>query len=277
MKQHTIPSLLAQKAAQDPICMLTAYDATFAKLVAEQGVEVILVGDSLGMVMQGHASTIPVSMADMIYHTQCVSRGNSLAQVTDKNQGKKPLLIADMPYMSYATDEQAMANAALLMQAGANMVKLEGGEWLVSTVKKLTERGVPVCAHLGLTPQSVDAFGGFKVQGRDEVQAKKIMADALLLEQSGASLLVLECVPQKLARQISQQLKIPTIGIGAGVATDGQVLVLQDLLGLNGDFRPKFVRNFMADQSAHSVADAVNHYVVAVKSRQFPAPQHCFD
>ena len=178
--------------------------------------------------------------------------------------------------MAYATTEQAFSNAAQLMQAGANMVKLEGGHWLLDTISQLTERGIPVCAHLGLTPQSVDALGGYKVQGRDEVSAKQILDDALALEKAGAKLLVLECVPSTLAKNISESLKIPTIGIGAGKDTDGQVLVLHDMLGLNADFQPKFVRNFMQDDSAHSVADAINNYVNAVKQKSFPEEKHSF-
>lgn len=266
MKKLTIHSLFALKQNKEPISVITAYDATFAKLVSESGVEVILVGDSLGMVMQGHDSTVPVSNDDMCYHMQCVAKGNRGA-----------FLIADMPYMAYATEELTLTNAAALMQAGANMVKLEGGEWLLPTIKKITERGVPVCAHLGLTPQSVDALGGFKVQGRDEETAQQILADAKALENAGATLLVLECVPQELAKTISEALTIPTIGIGAGKDTDGQVLVLQDMLGLNADFKPKFVRNFMADDDANSVADAIKNYVQAVKDKSFPAAEHCFD
>ena len=265
MKKQTLHSLFKLKQSKEPITVLTAYDATFAKLVSESGVEVILVGDSLGMVIQGHDSTVPVTNDDMCYHMRCVAKGNQGA-----------LLIADMPYMAYSTKEQAMDNAAALMQAGANMVKVEGGKWLRSTIEKLTERGVPVCAHLGLTPQSVDSLGGFKVQGRDEKSAKQMMADAKALQKAGATLLVLECVPQDLAQKISEALTIPTIGIGAGKDTDGQVLVLQDMLGLNADFKPKFVRNFMADDETKSVSDAITNYVKAVKERTFPADEHCF-
>jgi len=266
MKKQTTHTLLALKANKQPITMLTAYDATFSKLISEQGVETILVGDSLGMVMQGGDSTIPVSMSDMCYHIKCVAKGN-----------KGSLLTGDMPYMSYATETQAFENAAALMQSGANMVKVEGGQWLTSTIVKLTQRGIPVCAHLGLTPQSVDALGGYKVQGRDEEQARKIIDDALALEKAGASMLVLECVPQELAKEISDRLTIPTIGIGAGNNTDGQVLVLQDMLGLNQDFNPKFVRNFMLDENVNSVADAIGNYVKAVKDKSFPSAEHSFD
>ncbi|TQV74801.1 3-methyl-2-oxobutanoate hydroxymethyltransferase [Aliikangiella marina] len=266
MKKLTLHSLFALKEKKEPITVLTAYDATFAKLVSESGVEVILVGDSLGMVIQGHDSTVPVTNEEMCYHMRCVAKGNQSA-----------FLIADMPYMAYATEEQALSNAAALMQAGANMVKLEGGEWLLPTIKKITDRGIPVCAHLGLTPQSVDSLGGFKVQGRDEASAKQILSDAIALQDAGATLLVLECVPQELAKEISEALTIPTIGIGAGKDTDGQVLVLQDMLGLNSNFKPKFVRNFMADESAATVEDAIIQYVKAVKEKSFPAAEHCFD
>lgn len=265
MKKNTIHTLQALKANKQPITMLTAYDSTFAKLVSEQGVESILIGDSLGMVMQGEQSTVPVTMSDMCYHIRCVAKGNQGA-----------LLIGDMPYMSYATEAQTMENAALLMQAGANMVKLEGGSWLCPSIEKLAERGIPVCAHLGLTPQSVDALGGFKVQGKDENTARQIVQDALAVEQAGASLLVLECVPSSLAEEITQQLSIPTIGIGAGNQTDGQVLVLQDMLGLNGDFRPKFVKNFFECTQVKSVSDAITAYIDSVKNRSFPADEHSF-
>jgi 3-methyl-2-oxobutanoate hydroxymethyltransferase len=265
MKKQTLHSIQKLKDNSEPITVLTAYDSSFAKLVSELGVEIILVGDSLGMVIQGHQSTVPVSMQNMIYHTQCVATAN---------QGS--WLIADMPYMAYATESQTLANAAQLMQAGANMVKVEGGEWLCSSIQKLTERGIPVCAHLGLTPQSVDALGGFKVQGRDEANAKQIIQDALAIEKAGAKLLVLECVPNALASQITQQLKIPTIGIGAGNQTDGQVLVLQDMLGINNDFRPKFVKNFFEYENVSSINDAITTYIFAVKNRSFPDEEHSF-
>ena len=266
MKKQSLHTLQTLKQNKEPITVLTAYDSTFSKLLNECGVEVILVGDSLGNVIQGHSSTVPVSIEEMAYHTKCVSRGNTNA-----------LLVADMSYMSYATVEQTLENAALLMQAGANMVKVEGGEWLYDSISQLTERGIPVCAHLGLTPQSVDALGGYKVQGRDEDSAQKIINDAKALEKAGAKLLVLECVPKDLAKEISESLSIPTIGIGAGKDTDGQVLVLQDMLGLNLDFKPKFVRNFMEDENASSVAQAIKNYVAAVKNKSFPTDDHTFN
>lgn len=266
MKTQTLHTIQNLKNSGEPITVLTAYDSTFAKLVSENGIEIILIGDSLGNVIQGHSSTVPVTIDDMCYHTKCVARGN---------QGS--LLIADMSYMSYATDEDTLFNAAKLMQAGANMVKVEGGEWLYSSIKKLTERGVPVCGHIGLTPQSVDALGGYKVQGRDEQAAEKLLADAIALQEAGAKILVMECVPSALAKKITEKLDIPTIGIGAGADTDGQVLVLQDMLGLNADFKPKFVKNFMADENATTVSEAISLYVAEVKSRQFPGEEHSFD
>lgn len=265
MKKHTLDSIQKLKEDGQAITVLTAYDSSFAKLLSERGIDILLVGDSLGMVMQGHQSTVPVSMNNMVYHTQCVAKTN-----------QSPLLISDLPYMSYASKKQALTNSALLMQAGANMVKLEGGEWLCPTIKKLVERGIPVCGHLGLTPQSVDALSGYKVQGRDSESANQILQDAMSIEEAGAKLLVLECVPSLLAAEISAQLTIPTIGIGAGNQTDGQVLVLQDMLGLNNDFRPKFVRNFFDNKKVNSVGDAISAYIAAVKDRSFPSDENSF-
>ncbi len=202
----------------------------------------------------------------MLYHTQCVAKTN-----------KNCWLIADFPYMSYATKTQAFENATKLMQAGANMVKLEGGQWLLPTISQLVKRGIPVCAHLGLTPQSVDSLGGFKVQGRDNDSAERLINDALSVEKSGASLLVLECVPSKLARRISEKLSIPTIGIGAGPDTNGQVLVLQDMLGINSEFTPKFVKNFFEDEKVSSISEAITSYCEAVRNRTFPEIKHCFE
>jgi len=264
-KAVTLLDLFELKKQGEPITMLTAYDATFAKLISEQGIEVILVGDSLGMVMQGLTSTVPVTMEDMVYHISCVARGNRGA-----------FIIGDMPYMSYASETDLLHNAARLMQAGANMVKVEGGAWLCDGIKQLSERGIPVCAHLGLTPQSVDALGGFRVQGRDKASAEKMLQEAQQLQDAGASLLVLECVPADLADEITQLLRIPTIGIGAGNRTNGQVLVMQDMLGLNSEFNPKFVKNFMAEPNVQNVAEAFKAYRDAVKSRQFPAAEHSF-
>jgi 3-methyl-2-oxobutanoate hydroxymethyltransferase len=216
------------------------------------------------MVLQGHDSTLPVSVADMVYHTAAVKRGNQGA-----------LIISDLPFMAYASLEQTFANCAALMQAGAHMVKLEGAAWLAEPIRLLAERGVPVCAHLGLTPQAVNILGGYKVQGRQDAQARQLRADAIALEQAGAAMLLLECVPSELAAEISQSVKIPVIGIGAGSATDGQVLVLHDMLGLSLTGRaPKFVKNFMEGQG--SIQAALAAYVNAVKDVTFPAAEHGF-
>ncbi len=264
MPDTTLTTLQGLKQNGEKIAMLTCYDATFAQAACQAGVDVLLVGDSLGMVLQGHDSTLPVSIADMAYHTAAVKRGNQGA-----------LILSDLPFMAYATLEQTFTSSAALMQAGAHMVKLEGAAWLAEPVRLLAERGIPVCAHLGLTPQAVNILGGYKVQGRQEAQARQLRADAIALEQAGASMLLLECVPSELATEISQSVKIPVIGIGAGVDTDGQVLVLHDMLGLSLSGRaPKFVKNFMEGQS--SIAAALGAYVTAVKSRTFPSSEHGF-
>jgi len=263
MKAVTIRTLQEMKRGRQRFCCITAYDATFARTAAAAGIETILVGDSLGMVLQGHASTLPVSIEDMAYHTRCVSRGAGPA-----------LVIGDMPFMSYAAPELAMRNAAMLMQAGAHMVKIEGGAWLCDTVRGLSERGVPVCGHLGLTPQSVNSFGGFIVQGRDPAAAQRIRDDAQALVHAGAALLVLECVPRALAAEITDELPVPVIGIGAGSATDAQVLVLHDMLGLNPR-PPRFVRNFLTE--GRDIAGALAAYATAVRNGSFPQPEHGFD
>ena len=262
MPDVTLTTLQGLKQNGEKIVMLTCYDATFATAACAAGVEVLLIGDSLGNVLQGHDSTLPVSVADMAYHTACVKRGNRGA-----------LILTDLPFMSYATLEQALDSSAALMRAGAHMVKLEGGAWLAETVRRLAENGIPACVHLGLTPQSVNLFGGYKVQGRDEARAREMREAAIALEQAGAAMLLLECVPSALAAEISRSVRIPVIGIGAGVDTDGQVLVLHDMLGLNNR-PPKFVKNFMVGQT--SIPDALAAYTQAVKNGQFPAPEHGF-
>lgn len=262
-KAITVPDLTALKARHEKITMLTCYDASFAALMDRCGVETLLVGDSLGMVSQGQNSTLPVTIADIAYHTACVARGN-----------KSALLLADMPFGSYATPEAAFDNAVKLMQAGAQMVKIEGGSWLADTVHFLTERAVPVCAHLGLTPQSVHQLGGYKVQGKTLEGAEKLKADALTLQQAGASLLVLEAIPAALGREVTELLAIPTIGIGAGPECSGQVLVMHDMLGVFPGRKPRFVKNFMDGQT--SIDAAVSAYVTAVKDGSFPSPEHCF-
>lgn len=262
-KKVTVTTLAQMRAAGDKITMLTCYDASFAALMDQAGVDTILIGDSLGMVVQGHDTTLPVTIDDIAYHTACVARGCS-----------RPLLIGDLPFGSYHTPEQAMDNAAILMRAGAEMVKLEGGQWLAPTVKMLVERGMPVCAHLGLTPQSVHQLGGFRVQGKTDSAADKLLADAKAMQDAGASMVVLEAIPAPLAAEVTKQLTIPTIGIGAGVDCSGQVLVLHDMIGAFPGHRPKFVKDFMQGQT--SLAGAIDAYVAAVKDRSFPAPEHTF-
>ena len=263
MAKITTATLLKMKQQGEKITMLAAYDASFAKLFAEQGVETILVGDSLGMVLQGHADTLPVTVEQIAYHVRCVRAGAPQAFV-----------IADMPFMSYATPEQTFQTVVPMMQAGANMVKMEGGEFLLPTIKALTERGVPVCGHIGLTPQSVHVFGGFKVQGRDDAAADHILAQALALEEAGVQLLVVECIPTHLADRISKALRIPVIGIGAGPVTDGQVLVMHDLLGISSGYIPKFSKNFL--QETGDIKQAIARYVQDVKQGRFPGPEHSF-
>lgn len=258
----TISDLNKLKAKQQKIVALTAYDASFARLFSEQGVEVLLIGDSLGQLIQGHVHTVSVTLDQMVYHTQCVVKGNQGAFV-----------IADMPFMTYATPQQGLENAAHLMRAGAQMVKLEGGAHLCECVARLVEQGIPVCGHLGLTPQSVHTLGGYRVQGKTADSRDKIFNDVKALVKAGIQLLVLECVPSDLAADITGQLSIPVIGIGAGNATDGQVLVSYDLLGMHPS-PPKFVKNFM--QGAETIPHAVQRYIAAVKSTEFPSAEHCY-
>lgn len=264
MAGMTISKLTKMKAARDKIVSVTAYDASFAKLFASCGMDFMLVGDSLGNVIQGQATTLPVTVEQVAYHTEAVRRGAPDAFV-----------MADMPFMSYATPEQACHEAAKLMRAGANMVKLEGGEWLLETIRMLVERSVPVCAHLGLLPQSVNVLGGYKVQGRDQSAAENTVRQALALQQAGAQMLVLECVPTELGQLISSKLSIPVIGIGAGPHTDGQILVMHDMLGMNSDYLPKFVKNFLAE--AGDLSSAVELYIKQVKDGTFPGPEHSFE
>ncbi len=264
MPDVTLTTLQGLKRRGEKIAMLTCYDATFARTASQAGVEMLLVGDSLGMVLQGHDSTLPTTVSDMAYHTACVKRGNQGA-----------LIVTDLPFMAYASPDQALENSAALMRSGAHMVKLEGGAWLCETVARLAENGIPTCVHLGLTPQSVNLFGGYKVQGRDESRAHQMRADAEALEQAGAAMLLLECVPSPLAEQITRAAGVPVIGIGAGAATDGQVLVMHDMLGLSlSGHTPKFVKNFMAGQENIQAAFAA--YVSAVKQVEFPAVEHGF-
>lgn len=263
MSRITASTLLKMKQAGEKISSITAYDASFAHVFDEAGMHAILVGDSLGMVLQGRSDTLPVTIDDIAYHTRCV-----------RNGATKTLLIADMPFMSYATKEQTYINAAKLMQAGANMVKVEGGDWLFDTIKGLIERSVPVCGHLGLTPQSINVFGGFKVQGRDSEKAQQMIEHAKQLELAGIQLLVLECIPTELAKAITDAVSIPVIGIGAGNVTDGQILVMHDALGISFGKMPKFSRNFLSETG--DIKQAVELYMNEVSNGKFPSSEHSF-
>ena len=262
-KTVTVPALRKQREGKDKITMLTCYDASFAALMDRCGVDILLIGDSLGMVCQGHSSTLPVTIADIAYHTASVARGNQTA-----------LVVADMPFGSYPTPQAAFDNAVKLMQAGAHMVKLEGGAWLGETVRFLTERSVPVCAHVGLTPQSVHQLGGYLVQGKTIESADQLMHDVKVLQDAGAGLVVLEAVPSSLGKKATDALSIPTIGIGAGPDCSGQVLVVHDMLNVFPGKKARFVKNFMEGQT--SIEGAILAYVAAVKDGSFPALEHCF-
>jgi 3-methyl-2-oxobutanoate hydroxymethyltransferase len=259
----TVPKLQAMREAGEKIAMLTCYDASFAALLDRAGVDSLLIGDSLGNVLQGQTTTLPVSLTDIAYHTACVVRARPSA-----------LVVSDLPFGTYGTPEAAFASSVELMRAGAQMIKLEGGEWLADTVRFLVERAVPVCAHVGLTPQSVHAFGGFKVQGKTEAGANQLLRDARAVQDAGAQLLVMEAVPSALAAEVTKQLRIPTIGIGAGVECSGQVLVLHDMLGIFPGKRPRFVKDFMQGQP--NIQAAVEAYVRAVKDGSFPGAEHTF-
>ncbi|MGZ4992759.1 MAG: 3-methyl-2-oxobutanoate hydroxymethyltransferase [Methylobacter sp.] len=261
-KLLSITDLAAMKQRGEKISCLTAYDAGFSALIDKVGVDIMLVGDSLGMVIQGHNTTLPVTVRDMVYHTRCVSQARQRA-----------FIVADLPFMSYASPIIAAKNAAKLMQVGgAQMVKLEGAR--IDCVRFLAEQGIPVCGHLGLLPQSINQLGSYKVQGKEQAAAEKMLADAHQLQQAGAGLLVLECVPATLAKEISSQLTIPVIGIGAGVDCDGQVLVLYDMLNIGTIKRPRFSRNFMSD--ADNIEEAISAYHQAVNQSLFPAAEHSF-
>jgi len=263
-KPITVPGLADAKRDGRKLVMLTAYDTGFARVMDANGVDLVLVGDSLGMVVQGHGSTLPVTVDDISYHTRCVARGLS-----------RSLLLSDLPFQSDATPERALEASTRFLQAGAGMVKLEGAGHKLDAIRFLVEREIPVCAHLGLTPQSVLRFGGYKVQGREEIAAKKLREDARAVADAGASMLVLECVPSSLAAAITAAIPIPTIGIGAGADCDGQVLVLHDLLGLDsGHRRPKFVKDFLAEGG--SVAGAVRAFADAVRDGSFPDAEHAY-
>lgn len=257
----SVLDLLAMKQANEKIACLTAYDASFSQLIDRAGIDVMLVGDSLGMVIQGHSNTLPVLTKHLVYHTKCVA-----------NARQRALVIADLPFLSYPTVATALKHSAKLMQAGAQMVKLEGNHSEI--ISALVKFGVPVCGHLGLLPQSINQLGHYRLQGQSQAAAKKIAEDASKIEQAGASLLVLECVPAALAASISQQLHIPVIGIGAGASCDGQVLVLYDMLGIGSANCPRFVKNFM--QTAPDIPTAIQHFQQQVKQGEFPSPQHSY-
>ena len=260
----TLTKLQSMRSKGEKIAVLTCYDASFAALLEAQGVDVLLVGDSLGMVLQGHETTLPVTLDDMVYHTACVARGS-----------KQAFILSDMPFGTFQISPQkAFTHAEKLMVAGAQMVKLEGGAVMVETVCFLTKRGIPVCGHIGLTPQSVNQLGGYRVQGKEPAAAQKLLQDAVALEQAGASMLLLEAVPALLAAEITSQLTIPTIGIGAGTACSAQVLVLHDMLDIYPGKKARFVKNYM--QGAQSIADAVARYVREVKAGEFPGTEHSF-
>ncbi|MDN7133594.1 3-methyl-2-oxobutanoate hydroxymethyltransferase [Halomonas sp. MC140] len=263
MKTVTLNTLQAYKQAGETFSCLTAYDASFAHAASQAGIDVLLVGDSLGMVLQGHNSTLPVTMEDILYHTRCAARGKGHS-----------LLMVDLPFMSNISTERLLVDAGALMRAGAELVKLEGEAWMADGIRELTRRGVPVCAHLGLTPQTVHQLGGYKVQGRDAANAERILNDAKVLAEAGASVILLECVPASLGKAITDALDVPVIGIGAGPDTDGQILVMHDVLGVTHGRTPRFVKNFMAE--ADGIQTAFQHYHEAVKNRTFPAPEHCF-
>jgi len=260
----TVPVLARMAADGEKIVMLTAYDASFAAAADRAGVDVLLVGDSLGMVIQGHSSTLPVSLDDVLYHTRCVVNARTRA-----------LVIADLPFGSYQADvATAYSASAAALKAGAKMVKLEGGAWLAPTIRFLVERAIPVCGHVGLQPQAVNMLGGFRTQGKTSSAADSVLADGAALEAAGASMLVVECVPGEVGNALTRSLRIPVIGIGAGPACSGQVLVIYDALGISSGRRPRFVCDFMAGRD--SIEGALAAYVAAVKDGSFPAPEHCF-
>ena len=259
-----VATLVRMKAEGEKIACITAYDASFATLVDDAGIDLVLVGDSLGMVIQGHDTTVPVTLSDVIYHCKAVVKGLY-----------RPFLLADMPFMTYASKEQALENAVRLMQeGGAKMVKLESGAGQTEIVEFLANHDIAVCAHLGLKPQSVHKTGGFRVQGRKDDAAERMIRDAKALEASGADMVLLECIPKELGKTITSELQVPVIGIGAGPDVDGQILVLYDVLDITPGRKPRFVRNFM--QGAANNLDGLKAYVRAVKSREYPAPEHNF-
>ena len=267
MTAISIRTLQAMKEKQQKFAVLTAYDATFAQLAADTGVEALLVGDSLGNVLQGQSSTLPVTLEDMIYHTSMVARGNAKSNTP-------AFLMTDLPFMTYGDVATGVASAKAVMQAGAHMVKVEGDSWLVPLITSLAQQGVPVCAHLGLTPQSVNKLGGFRVQGKEASQADAMLSHAQTLAEAGADLILLECVPSELAKRITEAVSVPVIGIGAGADTDAQVLVMYDILGLNTGYMPKFVKNYMTE--GRNIPEAIKAYADDVREGRFPSAEHEF-
>ncbi len=261
---HTLTTLQAMKEQGEKIVCVTAYDYSSAHAANEAGVELILVGDSLGMVIQGHDSSLPVTIGDMAYHMRCVKSGNH-----------QSFLLADLPFMSYYSESKSLENAAILMREGAQAVKLEGGAWLAESTRLLAERGIPVCAHMGLTPQSVNHLGGYRVQGRDPARRQSIIDEARVLQDAGASMILIECVPESLGKELTQALEVPVIGIGAGASTDGQILVWHDLLGLYPGKPARFVKNFLHG-NADGIQGALAEYVRQVKSGEFPDSEHSY-
>lgn len=260
----TLTDLQALKGKGEKIAVLTCYDASFAALSEACGVDVLLVGDSLGMVLQGHETTLPVTLEQMVYHTACVARG-----------ARRAFIVADMPFGTFQVNpETTFEHAAQLLAAGAHMVKLEGGAVMADTIEFLTQRGIPVCAHIGLVPQSVNQLGGYRVQGKSSADAQRLLDDAAVVERAGARMLVLETIPALLAEEITAQLGIPTIGIGAGAGCSGQVLVVHDMLDIYPGKKARFVKNYM--QGANSIAEAIGNYVREVKAGAFPTAEHCF-
>jgi len=261
-----VSTLARMKANGEPIACLTAYDASFAQLVDKAGTDLVLVGDSLGMVIHGHDTTVPVTVDDIVYHTRAVRRGL-----------RRAFVVADMPFMSYTSPDQALDNAVRLMQeGGAMMVKLEGGAGQIDVVQHLTNHDIPVCAHIGLKPQSVHKIGGFKVQGRDSSQADQMVTDAKSLQAAGADIVLLECVPNEVGKMVCDAVDVPVIGIGAGPHVDGQILVLYDALGITQGRLPRFVKNFMEENTSGSLLQGCVNYVEAVKNGSYPAADHCF-
>jgi len=267
MPAVNLKSLQSLKDKQEKFACITAYDATLAQLAADAGIESLLVGDSLGMVLQGNDSTLPVSLEEMVYHTRCVARGNSRSETP-------AFIMTDLPFLSYGTVEQGLASARAVMQAGAHMVKIEGDEWLAPLISALAQQGVPVCAHLGLTPQAVNKLGGYRVQGRDQDRADAMVNAAIALADAGADIILLECVPSSLAKRITESVNVPVIGIGAGNSTDAQVLVMHDMLGLHTGRVARFVKNFMTE--GRTVQEALSAYNQEVKNGSFPAAEHEF-